>query len=32
MIDGLDDPTGNFRSLHNSIHFMVGGDEQSFNL
>lgn len=29
MIDGLDEPA--FRSLHNSVHFMIGGDAQSFN-
>ncbi|KAF5311339.1 hypothetical protein D9611_012620 [Ephemerocybe angulata] len=29
MIDGLDEP--NFRSLHNSGHFFLGGDAQSFN-
>ena len=29
MIDGLDEPS--FRSLHNSVHFMIGGDAQSFN-
>ncbi|KAF9534127.1 hypothetical protein CPB83DRAFT_843721 [Crepidotus variabilis] len=29
MIDGLDDPQ--FRSIHNSVHYMIGGDGQSFN-
>lgn len=28
MIDGLDEPS--FRSVHNSIHFLLGGDGQSF--
>jgi tyrosinase len=28
MIDGLDEP--GFRSVHNSIHFLIGGDGQSF--
>ncbi|TFK23493.1 Di-copper centre-containing protein [Coprinopsis marcescibilis] len=29
MIDGLDEPQ--FRSIHNSVHFLLGGDGQSFN-